>query len=359
MLLLSGLLGGLAAFGPATGRSLRHPFNPRLGQRVCVTAMQTGAETTASDDATRCLNKLLEARGRCSLAEAGEKLRSEGVGLPDGQTLSSFVDSRAEFTLSGRPSNRLISLAKQTTAAALVSFVARVLEELGRPVSTTELKFRISERGRFVPGLSTLLRSHSQTFVVADGLVGLRHSADDDAPTALALGAAATLPMVRLQRMELCAKLADGSLPPASSVREVLLVDMDNKAFLLEACAAYAARDGVDDCSTLVVGFCATTHNPRVSPGVADQISALSDAGWLRVVMPAHDTKNAADFVCSFWVGWLHSTLPPAARFAILSTDIHLERTLVDLLRGLGRQVVSNPLALRPGVAPPSDLHGS
>jgi hypothetical protein len=351
MLTLTGLLAGSAL--------LSAPRAPRSVQRVCVTAVQTGAEAAEADDATRCLNKLLELRGRCSLAEAGDTLRSEGVGLPDGQTLSAFVDSRAEFTLSGRPSNRLISLATQTTAAALVSFVAQVLQELGRPVSTAELKLRISERGRFVPGLSALLRAHSDTFVVADGMVGLRSAGDEAALSALASGGEATHAMVRLQRMDLGAELADGSLPPADSVREVLLVDMDNKAFLLEACAAYAARDGVASCSTLVVGFCATTHNPRVSPSAADQISALSHAGWLRVITPARDTKNAADFVCSFWVGWLHSALPPAARFAILSTDIHLERTLVDLLRGTGRQVVSNPAALRPGVAPPSHLHSS
>jgi hypothetical protein len=350
MLALSGLLAAAAL--------LAGPQAPRPPQRAHVTAVQADAAAAQSDDATRCLNELLEARGRCSLAEAGERLRSEGVGLPGGQTLSSFVDGRAEFTLSGRPSNRLISLARHTTAAALVSFVARVLEELGRPVSTAELKLRISERGRFVPGLAALLRAHSQTFVVADGLVGLRHPADA-APGLLASGGAATGPMVRLQRMDLCAELADGSMPPASTVREVLLVDMDNKAFLLEACAAYAGRDGVAACSTLVVGFCATTHNPRVSPNVADQISVLSDAGWLRVITPVRDTKNAADFVCSFWVGWLHSALPPAARFVILSTDIHLERTLVDLLRALGRQAVSNPPALRPGGGPPSDLHGS
>ena len=58
---------------------------------------------------------------------------------------------------------------------------------------------------------------------------------------------------------------------------------------------AYAARDGIAGCSTLVVGFCATTHNPRVSPGAAETISALSDAGWLRVIAPTRDTKYAAD----------------------------------------------------------------
>jgi len=43
--------------------------------------------------------------------------------------------------------------------------------------------------------------------------------------------------MARLHKMGLNSRLGDGSLPSADCVREVLLVDMDNKAFLLEPCA--------------------------------------------------------------------------------------------------------------------------
>ena len=333
---------------PPLRRTPRHA--PLVGGQLLV-------EASESEDALRLLNELLELRGRCSLAEAGEKLRSEGVVLPPGQSLSAFVDSCDGFVLSGRPSNRQISLAGQTTASAMVTFVVDVLQQLGTPVSIRELKQRISERGRFVPGLAALLRSHEETFVLSNGLVGLREAG---AETALASAASVTAPsraMARLQSMELSGRISDGSLPPPEDVTEVVIVDMDNKAFLLEPCAAYAARNGVASCSTLVIGFCATTHNPRISPDVADQIRTLSDKSWLKVMMPVRDTKNAADFVCSFWAGWLHSSLPRKARFTILSTDIHLERTLVDLLNSFGRQVISNPPELQPGVAPPNDLH--
>ena len=65
----------------------------------------------------------------------------------------------------------------------------------------------------------------------------------------------------------------------------------------------------------------------------------LSSAGRLRLVMPARDTKNAADFVMSFWMGWLHARAPAEAHFSLVSTDIHLERTVADVLRREGRSV--------------------
>jgi len=158
---LATLLGRAALFAA--------PHRPPPVPRAHVSAVQLAP----SDQALRCLHALLEARGRCSLSEAGELLRAEGVALPPGQSLTEFVEGCAEFSLSGRPSNRKVSLAQQTTASALVRFVTDVLAGLDAPVTMPELKLRISERGRFVPGLSTLLRSNTDTFVVSNGLVSL------------------------------------------------------------------------------------------------------------------------------------------------------------------------------------------
>ena len=87
-----------------------------------------------------------------------------------------------------------------------------------------------------------------------------------------------------------------------------------------------------------------------VSAAAAGELTALSDAGWLRLLTPVRDTANAADFVLAFWVGWLHGQLPPGARFALLSTDIHLDATVIDLLCSQGRDAVSNPDWLRPSL---------
>mmetsp|Transcript_37823 Transcript_37823/g.88506 ORF Transcript_37823/g.88506 Transcript_37823/m.88506 type:complete len:87 (-) Transcript_37823:500-760(-) len=62
-----------------------------------------------------------------------------------------------------------------------------------------------------------------------------------------------------------------------------------------------------------------------------------------RLLSPVRDTKNAADFVLAFWVGWLHAELPQGTRFVLLTTDIHLDRTVGDLLRAQRREALSNP----------------
>jgi len=126
----------------------------------------------------------------------------------------------------------------------------------------------------------------------------------------------------------------------------VVVMMMIPQAFMLEPCAAYAVHDGTAGC--LVLGFCSTTHNPRISKVAAHTIEHLAAAGWLRILTPERDMKNAADFVLSFWVGWLHLWLPEGASFSLVSEDIHLERTVVDLLVSLGRTAVSNPDHLQP-----------
>tara|TARA_B100000787_G_scaffold69316_1_gene50965 strand:+ start:173 stop:424 length:252 start_codon:yes stop_codon:yes gene_type:complete len=66
------------------------------------------------------------------------------------------------------------------------------------------------------------------------------------------------------------------------------------------------------------------------------------------------DAPNAADFVLSFWVGWLHARLPLSSRIVLASADIHLERTVVDVLRQEGRETIANPewLSATPSSAP-------
>ena len=71
------------------------------------------------------------------------------------------------------------------------------------------------------------------------------------------------------------------------------------------------------------------------------------------------DAPNAADFVLSFWVGWLHARLPLSSRIVLASADIHLERTVVDVLRQEGRETIANPdwLSAIPSSAPgPADV---
>lgn len=312
----------------------------RLAPRV----QQWGVRACASlkeDEVFRCLSRLLEERGRCSLSEAGEWLRGEDVALPEGLSLSTLVESHPELTLSGRPSSRRVSLAGRSTEDALVRLVSSALHEHGA-LSTVELKLRLSERGRFVPGLLKLIRSHPDTFIVEAGVVGLTGMAED-----LSQGSLGSLgsPMLRLQALGLSGDMAETALPPAGQVEEVLLLDLDNHAFVLEPVVRRAVAHGGR--GSLLLGFCSTQHNPRVSSGAAEQMQELAARGWLKIIMPERDTKNAADFVMSFYVGWLHSWLPISARFVMFSTDIHLDRTVVDLLRALGREALSNPDFLR------------
>ena len=83
------------------------------------------------------------------------------------------------FSLTGRPSHRLVALAEDTTSAALVRTVAAVLRERGA-TSTSELKRRLSERGENIPGLSTLLKRNQDTFYVHKGTVALREGEGGD-----------------------------------------------------------------------------------------------------------------------------------------------------------------------------------
>jgi len=258
-------------------RPTSHIDTSRQGAQVFIRMCQGLAASAAQErlpaeeHTLTVLTALLLKRGRCSLAEVGDELRREGV-LPDGR-LSTFVRSCSELTLTGRPSNLQVALAGQSTEQALVSTVSDVLLEAG-PLSTAELKLRLSERGRAIPGLLTLLRRHPATFTVKEGVVSV-------GPVPGVVRGAAQ-PLLRLRTLQLSDHMGADSLPPAAAVNEVFLVDMDNKAFMLERCAAHAARQGLHKCKTLVLGFCSTTHNPRLSAAAAKQCQLLSAAGWLR-----------------------------------------------------------------------------
>lgn len=135
--------------------------------------------------------------------------------------------------------------------------------------------------------------------------------------------------------LELSSAMDAELVAEAEAVSQVIAIDMDNMAFVLERAVEHAhARPNV-----IVLAFCGRTHNPRLSADGAERTLLLASAGRLRLVMPARDTKNAADFVMSFWLGWLHARAPAAAHFALVSTDIHLERTVADVLRREGRNV--------------------
>ena len=246
-----------------------------------------------------------------------------------------------------------MALTEETTSAALVRTVAAVLHERGA-TSTTELKLRLSERGQYVPGLSTLLRRNEETFVVQKGMVALRARGAE-----LAAAARSSAPLRRLLSLGVPSSMSLDELPAMTSVREVVLIDMDNNAFALEPSVAKAASGGA---GVLVLAFSGTTHNPRITPAAAERMEALAAEGWLRLLRPLRDTKNAADFVMSFWVGWLHARLPAGAKFVLASTDVHLERTVVDLLRNEGREAVANPewlsaMARAPPAGDDDDAH--
>jgi len=263
----------------------------------------------------------------------GEHLRTQGVSLPGRQSLGEFVEAYPDLlTLSGPPNSRKVSVAGRSTADAMAASVCAELDAHG-DMTTTELKLRLSEQGRFVPGLATLLRRRNDTFSVASGVVSLRHSASTQASLAAASPVA---PLLRLLSLGISSSMDDQLLQAASTASEIIAIDMDNKAFVLERAVQKATRQP----QVLVLAFCGRTHNPRVAAPAAEAMRALSGSGRLRLVMPARDTKNAADFVMSFWAGWLHARTPPTAQFVLVSTDIHLEQTVRDVLRLEGREVL-------------------
>ncbi|KAL1496350.1 hypothetical protein AB1Y20_016306 [Prymnesium parvum] len=301
-------------------RAARHHPTPRARVYCC-------SPSRHEDQVLSAISAYLEERGRSPLALLGEHLRTMGLSLPEKQSLSQFVAARPHvLTLSGSANSRKVGLAGRSTADALAAAAADVLRAHG-PMTAAELKIRLSEGGRHIPALSTLLRRRGEMFAFEDGAVSARGAPARDG--------GAPAPLVRLRALALPSAIDAPLAAAAARAAEVVAIDLDNKAFALERAVHRAAcTPGV-----LVLAFCSRAHNPRLSESCAAGAKKLASEGRMRLVMPTRDTKNAADFVMSFWMGWVHAQASSSTKFTLISTDMHLERTVVDTLRREGRSV--------------------
>ena len=93
-----------------------------IGVLAAVLSLSTPVPPTISSKITAAVAELAAASStsRCSLSSLGERLRADGISLPEGVALSECVQSNAELRLTGPPSNRKVGLAVATTEAALV-----------------------------------------------------------------------------------------------------------------------------------------------------------------------------------------------------------------------------------------------
>ena len=304
------------------------------------------------------VSSLVQASGvqKIPLAELGEHLRAEGIVLPPGARLAGLVEQTDGLRLTGPPNNRMVGFEADTTEAVLVKRVSSVLRQHGAPMSSVELRLRLSAERQKVPGLMTLLRSHSSIFDVDKGtvrLVAFDYSSSSSSNGGEGEGAGgasgdgdAAATLTRLRALSLPGSMAEEALVPLDALHEVIVMDLDNQAFVaLERAAAYAsAREDV-----LILCGCSSAHNPRVPQPIAEEMVRVADAGRLRLLSPARDCANGADFVLAFWAGWLHARTPHDARFILVSEDASLEQTVADALKGQAREVVSNPPWLEPG----------
>ena len=247
-----------------------------------------------------------------------------------------------------------MGLVTDTTETALVQRIQSVLLVHG-PMSSSELRLRLRAERASVPGLASLVRAHSPSvFDVDQGVIRLADAsaaaagAEDRLADSSAAGAedGAAAGLTRLNALELPRSLDAPVEGRLDAVGEVVVLDLDNRALLaLERAVDRAlVRDDV-----LLLACCSSAHNPRLPRRLAHDMEALAQRGALRLLTPQRDVSNGADFVCAFWVGFLHARLPAAASFVLISEDISLEQTVADALRGQGREVRSNP----PELAPP------
>ena len=289
---------------------------------------------------------------RCSLSELGDYLKQKGVPLPPGTSLSDLVAQADELRLSGPPSGRKVGLAAHATETALVERIASLLRQQQAPMSSAELRLRLRDERQRVPGLMALLRSHSSVFDVQDGtvrLVGPHEASRSNGESGDAGGArererdgdgmaSAASRLTRLRALSLPGVMDEEQLAPMSALRDFLVIDLDNRAFVsLERATWHAAEH--DD--TFILACCSSAHNPRLPQPMAEEMVRLADAGRLRLLSPARDCANAADFVLAFWVGWLDARASDQARFRIVTADVSLEQSVADLLKGRARTVVA------------------
>ena len=320
---------------------------------VFVAAMTTPTTTSVVRAAVR---RLVETSGssRCSLAELGEQLRKTGIGLPEGMSLQGLVANDDQLRLSGPKNHRKVGLLADSTESVLVERVSSVLRLHGAPMSSAELQLRLSAERQRVPGLMSLLRRHPTVFEIDMGTVRLAGAeydsstnlggengsgeSSDAADTAVPSPFAATL--TRLRALSLPDTMHESELAPLAAMRDFVVLDLDNQAFVgLERAAAFAEANA----HTFILAGCAGPHNPRLPTATGEQLQRLAREGRLRLLSPKRDCPNGADFVLAFWVGWLHARAANGARFVLLSEDASLAQTVGDLLKDRDRDVVANP----------------
>lgn len=317
-----------------------------LGAACCSLALSLSATPRAAA-VSSVVASLVKVHGgkRCSLAALGEQLRVQGVDLPDGVSLSDFVAESDELQLSGPRNHRMVGFIADNTESGLVERVCALLREHG-PMTSVEIKLRLRAERQRVPALMSLLRTHASLFAIHDGTVHLAVVDDDPSSpmgavdTAVARSAAG---LCRLRALQLPDSMEEHTLAALDALDELIVIDLDNKAFgALERATLHAA----DREDVFILAGCSAAHNPRVPQPVAAQLEELAAAGRLRLLSPARDCPNGADFVLAFWAGWLHARARDGARLVLFSEDKSLEHTLSDLLRGEAREVVCNPEAL-------------
>ena len=100
-------------------------------------ALSTPVPPTISSKITAAVAELAAASStsRCSLSSLGERLRADGISLPEGVALSECVQSNAELRLTGPPSNRKVGLATATTEAAFqdLKMIQSIAKTMTRP----------------------------------------------------------------------------------------------------------------------------------------------------------------------------------------------------------------------------------
>lgn len=147
----------------------------------------------------------------------GEHLREKGLTLPRKVTLGEFVSAHPSvLTLSGPRNSRKVSITGRSVADVMAASVCAILDVHG-DMTTAELKLRLSEQGRFVPGLATLLRRRNDTFAVAGGVVSLLNA---DVGRAAAATATPGAPLMRLLALDLSAAMDEPLLVAATTVRD-------------------------------------------------------------------------------------------------------------------------------------------
>lgn len=283
-----------------------------------------------------------------------EHLKSKGIRLPDQfrnseEGMVEFIDAQPELVIRKEQSKGFpqhVVLFKDTTACRLVRKIVAVLKEGGPASSSLEIGKRLKGHGQQVPGINKLVLNHADFFDLDDGSISLTDYLQFTPDVASAdVSDESLFPLFReLRTLDVPVNLELHQLPDLEKIGEVLLLDLDCCAFALTPSVIHA-WEALDD-NVLVLGFSTKTHDQKVTPEVGDRMEELAMRGRLRLFTPEKDVANAADFLLSFWVGWLHSRLSADAKFVIRTVDIHLDKTITDILKQQKRELSVNPPVL-------------